>query len=77
MKVKPATESPAEYPLGGFGLDLIGRDLTNNCGLIVENQLTVSDPFGRRRADGLHLCPKSADDARDVSEYSDDRCLNQ
>src|ERR1019366_897302 len=35
--------SAAEYPVGGFALDLIGRDLTNNCVLIVENQLTVTD----------------------------------
>jgi hypothetical protein len=34
-------------------------------------------PFGRRRHDGLHLCPKSADDPRDMSEDSDDRCLNE
>lgn len=33
----------AEYPVGGFSLDLIGRDLTNDCVLIVENQLTGTD----------------------------------
>lgn len=33
----------AEHPVGGFALDLIGRDLTNNCVLIVENQLTGTD----------------------------------
>jgi hypothetical protein len=32
-----------EHPVGGFALDLIGRDLTNDCVLIVENQLTVTD----------------------------------
>lgn len=32
-----------EYPVGDFALDLIGRDLTNDCPLIVENQLTVTD----------------------------------
>lgn len=33
----------AEHPVGGFSLDLIGRDLTNNCVLIVENQLAGTD----------------------------------
>jgi Domain of unknown function (DUF4268) len=32
-----------EHPVGSFALDLIGRDLTNDCVLIVENQLTVTD----------------------------------
>ncbi len=32
-----------EHPVGGFALDLIGRDLTNDCVLIVENQLTITD----------------------------------
>lgn len=35
--------SGAEHPIGGFALDLIGRDLTNNCVLVVENQLTPTD----------------------------------
>jgi hypothetical protein len=35
--------SAAEHPVGGCALDLIGRDLTNNCVLIVENQLTITD----------------------------------
>jgi hypothetical protein len=33
----------AEHAVGGFWLDLLGRDLTNNCVLIVENQLTATD----------------------------------
>jgi hypothetical protein len=33
----------AEHPVGGFALDLLGRDLTNDCVLIVENQLTATD----------------------------------
>jgi hypothetical protein len=33
----------AEHGVGGFWLDLIGRDLTNDCVLIVENQLTSTD----------------------------------
>jgi Domain of unknown function (DUF4268) len=32
-----------EHPVGRFALDLIGRDLTNDCVLIVENQLTTTD----------------------------------
>jgi len=35
--------SAAEHPVGGFNLDLIGRDLTNDCVLIVENQLSATD----------------------------------
>jgi hypothetical protein len=35
--------SGAEHPVGGFALDLMGRDLTNNCVLIVENQLSPTD----------------------------------
>jgi hypothetical protein len=33
----------AEHPVGGFSLDLIGRDLTNDAVLIVENQLDSTD----------------------------------
>ncbi|MBI2710603.1 MAG: DUF4268 domain-containing protein [Actinobacteria bacterium] len=33
----------AEHGVGSFALDLIGRDLTNDCVLIVENQLTPTD----------------------------------
>jgi hypothetical protein len=32
-----------EHPVGGFSLDLIGQDLTNDCTLIVENQLEMTD----------------------------------
>jgi hypothetical protein len=32
-----------EHPVGGFSLDLIGQDLTNDCTLIVENQLAITD----------------------------------
>ncbi len=32
-----------EYPVGGFALDLIGRDVTNDCVLVVENQLAGTD----------------------------------
>ena len=32
-----------EHPVGSFALDILGQDLTNQCTLIVENQLTVSD----------------------------------
>ena len=33
----------AEHPVGGYSLDLIGRDLTNNAVLMVENQLEGTD----------------------------------
>jgi hypothetical protein len=33
----------AEHPVGGFSLDLVGEDLTNDCVLIVENQLEGTD----------------------------------
>src|SRR5215203_5282830 len=35
--------SAAEHPVGGFALDLVGRDMTNDCVLIVENQLSDTD----------------------------------
>jgi len=35
--------SAAEHGVGAFALDLIGRDLTNDCVLVVENQLTPTD----------------------------------
>jgi hypothetical protein len=33
----------AEHAVGGFSLDLLGRDLTNECTLIVENQVEPTD----------------------------------
>lgn len=33
----------SEHPVGGFSLDLVGRDLTNDAVLIVENQLEGTD----------------------------------
>jgi hypothetical protein len=33
----------AEHPVGAFSLDLLGRDLTHDCVLIVENQMTPTD----------------------------------
>jgi hypothetical protein len=33
----------AEHPVGGFSLDLVGRDITNDAVLIVENQLEGTD----------------------------------
>ena len=32
-----------EHAVGRFALDLLGHDLTNDCVLIVENQLTTTD----------------------------------
>jgi hypothetical protein len=32
-----------EHPIGPYYLDLFGRDITNQCVLIVENQLTATD----------------------------------
>ena len=33
----------AEHAVGGYALDLVGRDITNDAVLIVENQLAVTD----------------------------------
>ena len=33
----------AEHPVGGYSLDLVGRDITNDAVLIVENQLAGTD----------------------------------
>lgn len=35
--------SAAEHAVGDFSLDLLGRDNTNDCVLVVENQLTATD----------------------------------
>lgn len=35
--------SASEYPVGGYSLDLFGHDVTNDCPLIVENQLEGTD----------------------------------
>lgn len=35
--------SASEHPVGGYSLDLVGRDVTNDCVLIVENQLAGTD----------------------------------
>ena len=32
-----------EHPVGAFSLDIFGRDITNECVLIVENQLADTD----------------------------------
>ena len=32
-----------EYPVGGFALDFLGTDVTNDCVLVVENQLETTD----------------------------------
>ncbi len=32
-----------EHPVGAYSLDLLGKDLTNDCVLIVENQLAGTD----------------------------------
>jgi hypothetical protein len=33
----------AEHPVGGFSLDLVGRDIRNDAVLIVENLLAGTD----------------------------------
>ncbi|WP_433784133.1 DUF4268 domain-containing protein [Actinomycetospora sp. CA-101289] len=35
--------SGSEHPVGSFAVDLVGRDQTHDCVLIVENQLTPTD----------------------------------
>lgn len=35
--------SAAEHPVGGFSLDLVGRDLSNDTVVMVENQLEATD----------------------------------
>lgn len=32
-----------EHPVGNFSLDLLGRDVTNSCPLVIENQLEATD----------------------------------
>jgi len=33
----------SEHSVGGYKLDLVGRDITNDAVLIVENQLAITD----------------------------------
>jgi hypothetical protein len=71
-----------EHGVGMFSLDLYGRDLTNNCPLIVENQLEDSDhrhlgqlltyAAGTDAATVVWVAPRFRDEHRQVLEYLND-----
>jgi hypothetical protein len=72
-----------EHPVGTFSLDLIGRDLTNGCVLIVENQLADTDhrhlgqlltyAAGTDAATVVWVAPRFRDEHRKALDYLNDR----
>ena len=74
--------SAAEHPVGGFNLDLIGRDLTNDCVLIVENQLSATDhghvgqlltyAAGTEARTVVWLAPQFREEHRQALDYLND-----
>lgn len=74
--------SANEHAVGTFSLDLIGRDLTNDCVLIVENQLEVSDhdhlgklityAAGTEARTVVWLAPRFRDEHRQALELLND-----
>ena len=69
----------SEHPVGPFSLDLFGRDITNGCKLIIENQLEITDHrhLGQlltyaAGTDGLTIvwvAPAFRDEHRDALDY--------
>ena len=69
----------SEHPVGSFSLDLYGRDITNGCDLIVENQLEQTDhrhlgqlltyAAGTDALTVVWVAPSFRDEHRDVLEY--------
>lgn len=74
-----------EHPIGPYYLDLFGQDVTNQCVLIVENQLTPTDhrhlgqlltyAAGTRPQAGtiVWIAPKFRDEHRDALEFLNSR----
>ena len=69
----------SEHPVGPFSLDLFGRDVTNNCRLIVENQLEQTDhrhlgqlltyAAGTRAGTIVWIAPTFRDEHRDALDF--------
>lgn len=76
-----------EHAVGAFSLDLIGKDLTNDCVLIVENQLTPSDhdhlgklityAAGTDAKTVVWLAPSLRDEHRQALELLNDLAADQ
>lgn len=68
-----------EHPVGSFSLDLFGRDITNGCRLIVENQLEQTDhrhlgqlltyAAGTKAGTIVWIAPSFRDEHRDALEF--------
>ena len=55
----------AEHAVGGYSLDLVGRDITNDAVLIVENQLAEDGPFTPRPSADLRRRNRRLNDRLD------------
>ena len=72
-----------EYPVGDFSLDLFGRDITNECPLIVENQLAETNhthlgqlltyAAGTQAATVVWVAPSFRDEHRKALDYLNDK----
>jgi hypothetical protein len=72
-----------EYPVGEFSLDLFGRDITNECPLIVENQLAETNhthlgqlltyAAGTQAATVVWVAPSFRDEHRKALDYLNDK----
>lgn len=72
-----------EYPVGDFSLDLFGRDITNECPLIVENQLAETNhthlgqlltyAAGTQAATVVWVAPNFRDEHRKALDYLNDK----
>ena len=72
-----------EHPVGAFSLDIFGRDITNECVLIVENQLADTDhkhlgqlltyAAGTDAATIVWVAPRFRDEHRKALEYLNDK----
>lgn len=73
-----------EHPVGAFSLDLYGRDITNECVLIVENQLAETDhkhlgqlltyAAGTDAATVVWVTPRFRDEHRQALEFLNNKC---
>jgi hypothetical protein len=72
-----------EYPVGDFSLDLFGRDITNECPLIIENQLAETNhthlgqlltyAAGTQAATVVWVAPSFRDEHRKALDYLNDK----
>jgi len=72
-----------EYPVGDFSLDLFGRDITNECPLIIENQLAETNhthlgqlltyAAGTQAATVVWVAPTFRDEHRKALDYLNDK----